>query len=866
MLASRSSVLFFVLLALPCMAAPKPPAPEGADLAGKHAIIFGKPAARVPTAGMTDGPLLGNGDIGVVQAGSPDLLSFHIGKNDFWSLKRLLPLVVGQVRIVTPALKNATFHTEADLQLAETRGRFTQGDAELSTRSLVDANGSGFIQTLTNSGKQPLDITVHNIKSDEIRTATGPALVSPATKPALYGCEQSGKNRWFFKGAMADTQVLDRALSDEEIATLARAPRGEPQIFDGKTTRPANAPVIEKAMTFSAWIKPDELSKAGDYLFSSGAWNKSLSLGFSAGKLRFSLSGVTLQYRGTIPLREWTHVAAVYKDRTMRLHINGVAENNDAGASFHLDPDATPEGRKVGVSTRVLFKDGARSFTLQPGESATVATVILSDLDVKGADTLAAAKVQTAALTAGAVKQQIEAHRAWWRNYWSQSFIEIPDKVIEQNWYASQYTIASCCRAGKIAPGLWGNWITTNDSAWHGDYHLNYNFQAQFYGLYAANHTDETRPFYEAMNQSIPVGKRMAADRGWKGIHLPVALGPWGTLPYGERKDHGQRSNAAFAALPYFWYWNYTRDKEWLRKEGYAYVREVADFWEDYLKLENDRYVIVNDSVHEGSGPNTNAILSLGMVHALFENIVPMSEALDVDADKRAKWNEIRAKLSDFPTLERKGKTLFRYTSVGPAGWRDNTVGIQHIFPAGCIHLDSDPKLIEISHNMLDAMGRWSDPNGSASWYTACIRVGYKPAIVLKNLRTLFDKRSLPNKVLSFGGGGIENVAPSLAVTEMLFQSHARVLRFFPCWAKEQDARFGGIRAVGAFLVWAELKSGQISGVRIYSEKGLDCNLVNPWPQKTVQVIRNGRLAETVVGERFKIKTSTGESLELKAE
>ncbi|MCH1932860.1 hypothetical protein L9G16_22210, partial [Shewanella sp. A25] len=84
-----------------------------------------------------------------------------IGKNDFWSLKRLLPLVVGQVRIVTPALKNATFHTEADLQLAETRGRFTQGDAELSTRSLVDANGSGFIQTLTNSGKQPLDITVH---------------------------------------------------------------------------------------------------------------------------------------------------------------------------------------------------------------------------------------------------------------------------------------------------------------------------------------------------------------------------------------------------------------------------------------------------------------------------------------------------------------------------------------------------------------------------------------------------------------------------------------------------------------------------------------------------------------------------------
>jgi len=47
-----------------------------------------------------------------------------------------------------------------------------------------------------------------------------------------------------------------------------------------------------------------------------------------------------------------------------------------------------------------------------------------------------------------------------------------------------------------------------------------------------------------------------------------------------------------------------------------------------------------------------------------------------------------------------------------------------------------------------------------------------------------------------------------------------KVLRFFPVWPKEKDARFGNLRAVGAFLVSGELKDGQVRHVTIVSEKG----------------------------------------------
>ena len=102
------------------------------------------------------------------------------------------------------------------------------------------------------------------------------------------------------------------------------------------------------------------------------------------------------------------------------------------------------------------------------------------------------------------------------------------------------------------------------------------------------------------------------------------------------------------------------------------------------------------------------------------------------------------------------------------------------------------------------------------------------------------------------------------AIQEMLMQSHEGVLRFFPCWPKDLDARFGTLRADGAFLVSAELKGGVVSGVTILSEKGRDCTVQNPWPGKAVSLIRDGKVSETVSGERFTFKTGENESVSLK--
>jgi len=61
------------------------------------------------------------------------------------------------------------------------------------------------------------------------------------------------------------------------------------------------------------------------------------------------------------------------------------------------------------------------------------------------------------------------------------------------------------------------------------------------------------------------------------------------------------------------------------------------------------------------------------------------------------------------------------------------------------------------------------------------------------------------------------------------------------------------------------LKGGVVSGVQIFSEKGRACAVQNPWPGQSVQVVRNGKPAECVTGDRFVLKTGAGETIGLKA-
>ena len=539
--------------------------------------------------------------------------------------------------------------------------------------------------------------------------------------------------------------------------------------------------------------------------------------------------------------------------------------------SFTEEVDIPTE---VAVALKITNQTGNNT-TLQPGQKVLITLAIESKF--KTENPLQVVLDKCAQVNESNLSTLEQKHTQWWNEYWNKSSVEIGDTVLMKANYQGLYTMAACSRDMKFPPGLFG-WITSDRPGWNGDYHLNYNFFAPFYPLYGANRIEQGIPQDAPLLDFIPRGKWYAQQATkTRGILYPVGIGPLGIEPTrnsnkeweksGNIEQGGlfwqQRSNAAYGLVNLAQCWYLTYDRTYGEKI-YPYVMEVVDFWEDYLKFENGRYVIYRDAIHEGSGWDKNPILTLGLIRNAFGLAIDLSHELKRDQKRLAKWKDILTKLSAFPTQERNGEKVFRYTEEGIDWWKDNGLGIQHIYPSNGVTLDSEKGLLKVAQNTIFQMQRWHDFNTSSSFYMAAIRVGCDPVVLLQELHN-YALHTYPNGFQLNNPHGIENLCTvTNAINEMLCMSVGHVIRLFPVYPKDQEAGFKNIRTWGAFLVSAQQRNGEVSDVKITSEKGHNCILVNPWPGKRVTLFRNGKKGETGSGERFTFKTSTGETIEIK--
>lgn len=433
-----------------------------------------------------------------------------------------------------------------------------------------------------------------------------------------------------------------------------------------------------------------------------------------------------------------------------------------------------------------------------------------------------------------------------WQKFFSASKVTLPDKLIEKHYNASLYLLACCMGNEKFPPGLFGNFVTDDFFPWAGDYHMNYNYEAPYYCVFSSNHPELAIGYTEPLEDMIEKGQEYAKFENCKGIYFPVSFGPKGLDLYSMKgcKEHGilflgQKTNAAYAAVIVAKHWYSTYDKEYARKHLYPYIRQVADFWEDYLVKEKGRYVVLKDAAHEipyyrcedfkywthkNQIEAKNNIVSLALVRMVMQCALDMSEELGIDTEKRAVWQDILENISEFPIFIKRGKRCFRYTEKGMRWRNDNTVGLQHIFPISQIGLGSDKKLLKIAKNSYFINDRRLDDNGSNSYLPAGARIGVNPDFLIDGIKMNIEQFALPNMLFKHHGGGIEHLTTVPAtINEMLMQSYEGVIRLFPCWNKKDNASFENLRADGAFLVSSELKNGKIISLKIKSLAGRKC-------------------------------------------
>lgn len=536
--------------------------------------------------------------------------------------------------------------------------------------------------------------------------------------------------------------------------------------------------------------------------------------------------------------------------------------------------------------------------TVNPGRSIFVISVF-SNFDTE--DYQAEALKNLSGLTEQSVDALWDAHCSWWEDFWNLSSINIGDEYLEKYYYLSQYLFACSSREGKFAPGLWGPFITVDDTAWAGDYHLNYNYQSPYWGSYSSNHICLVENYDQPILDFMEEGGRLAKELlGCRGLYYPVGIGPIG-LPtavwpkdpdrmeksYGTRDyTHdagmmfwGQKSNASMSAINVVMRFYGTWDKAYAEKM-YPFIKACAEFWEDWLVWEDGRYVDRNDSFWEvpswdGRQYDTNPTCGLGLIRLVLKGAEDMSALLGVDKASRKKWIHMLDNLSEIPVGETADgrKTMLCAESGSATGKGLNRV-IMHglLIPPGICGPNLTPEINDI---MLSDMALWEEnhakgqdwgsslSNGVETVYPGAARLGYPADAILSHLKERIAMQTFANGYIEAWGGGVETLAAvPFTINEMLLQSFEGIVRVFPDWTGA-DASFETLRADGAFLVSSSMKEGKVERVDILSEQGRTLLLENPWPGEKVSVSKNGRRARTISGDLLKIRTKAGQELEI---
>lgn len=474
------------------------------------------------------------------------------------------------------------------------------------------------------------------------------------------------------------------------------------------------------------------------------------------------------------------------------------------------------------------------------------------------------------ALQRSYAKDQI-SHAAWWKNFWSKSAINVPDSLLEKQWYLEQYKFGAASRKGAPPISLQAVWTADNGRLppWKGDYHHDLNTQLSYWPSYGANHLEGAMVYLDHLDENKNNYKRYTKlFFGKSGLAVPGVTTLDGTEMGGWIQYSLSPTVSSWLAQHYYLQWRYSMDRNFLQKRAYPWIKEVAIFLESITEKNEQGFrqlpissspEINNNDLKAWFLQNTNYDLAL-MKYAFSIAVITARElGLKNEADH---WQKVLGEFDDF-SLTAKNELMFAPTMEYNQSHRHFS-HMMAIHPLGLIRWEDGEKAQSIIRNTIHL----TDSIGPAYWcgysyaWLANLKARAKDGAGAEKDLQIFarafcsvnsfhlngDQTKSGLSTLTYRPFTLEgNFAFAAGLQEMLLQSYAGFIEVFPAVpASWKNASFNKLRTEGAFLVSAEKKDGMVEQVKIFSEKGGTTKLKLPFKtmytasQKKITLKNNG--------------------------
>jgi alpha-L-fucosidase 2 len=432
----------------------------------------------------------------------------------------------------------------------------------------------------------------------------------------------------------------------------------------------------------------------------------------------------------------------------------------------------------------------------------------------------------------------VASHRAWWHDYFPQSFLSIPDTRMESFYWIQMYKLASATRADRPAIDLMGPWFrrTPWPHIW-----WNLNIQLTYWPVYAANRLEIGESLTRLIDadrenfiNNVPAEWR--ADSAGVGRSSPYD----GVRSVADAAHVSERGDLTWVLHNYWLQYRFSGDEEMLREKIYPILKLAVGYYLHLLSPGADGKLHLPPSTSpeypnpngQGNAEVRDPNYDLSLLRWGLKTLLACNERFNLNDPLVAKWQDTLKNLTPNP-IDANG-----YMVGSDAPFAVSHRHFSHLFSIYPLHLvdpqsDADRPLIEKSLDHWASMPKawrgysYTGASAMSSW------LGRKDDAV-KFLEEFLDKPKtvLPNTMYTEAGPVIETpLSGAASIQEIVLQSWSMTtfgthIRVFPAvpdsWT---DVSFEKLLTEGAFEVSAVRQNGKTKFVQIKSLAGNPCRV-----------------------------------------